>query len=74
MAKSVDTCDQDAMPQGGYPANPNATGKVARGYQVYTSGQFDDSIDQQGEGQIHSMINDGYPYPDGYVIKGKGAK
>lgn len=61
--KSVDTCDQDAMPQGGYPANPNATGREAKGYNVYTSGRFDDNQDQQGEGQIHSVTNDGYPYP-----------
>lgn len=51
------------MPQGGYPANPNATGREAKGYNVYTSGRFDDNQDQQGEGQIHSVTNDGYPYP-----------
>jgi hypothetical protein len=65
--------DQDAMPQGGYPSNPNATGADAKSgwYKPYTSGTFDDNYDQDGGlGQVTSKINDGYPFPDAYTIGG----
>jgi hypothetical protein len=71
LAKPTDS--QDAMPQG--KSNPNASGAVApRGcYQVYVSGRFDDDSGGVGEGQITTNSNDGYPYPDGAILKRKGS-
>lgn len=69
MADKYD-CAQDEIPQGGYPANPNASGKAvpSGSYNVHTSGRFDDYV--TGEGQITSTDNDGYAYP-GSVLLGK---
>lgn len=60
------------MPQGG-KSNPNASGAVVDTdcYKAYTSGRFDDNYAQQGEGQIHSVTNDGYPYPGKSALKQK---
>lgn len=63
------------MAQGAYPSNPNATGVDAKAgwYKPYTSGTFDDNYDQDGGlGQITTHVNDGYPFPDGHVLKPQG--
>lgn len=65
---------QDEMAQGAYPSNPNATGACKSGwYKPHTTGTFDDNYDQDGGlGQITTKINDGYPVPDGDILKRKG--